>query len=81
MVKYGISLMDPKAIYLDKVCLRYQPKSILPVFQDELKFNKTKNIFNFNNKKLFEVFLKKTILSNKRKKKKKHTSINEIFLN
>ena len=53
--------MDPKAIYLDKVCLRYQPKSILPVFQDELKFNKTKNIFDFTNKKLFEVFLKKTI--------------------
>ena len=48
IIKYGVSLMDPKAIYFNKVCLRYHPKLIIPAIKEEIKntqYNKELGIY------------------------------------
>ena len=71
-MKYGISLMDPKAIYFNKLCLRFHSKELLKMSGPELlkkEINIKKNIYDIADKKMFNAFLKKAI-ENKIKIKK-----------
>ena len=76
VMKYGISLMDPKAFYFNKICLRYHSKDLVEIFGPELTNsanNIKKNIYDITNKKIFHKYtiaaIKNKISKNPIKKK------------
>ncbi len=83
IIKYGISLMDPKAIYYNKVCLRYHPKLSLASIKEEIKnnkYNEKLKIFDITNKKKLENMVEKIMLSNRRKYQEKRITIKEEII-
>ncbi len=83
IIKYGISLMDPKAIYYNKVCLRFHPKSSIAAIKEELKnnkYNEKLKIFDITNKKILEKMVKKIMLSNRRNYQEKRSIIKEAVI-
>ena len=82
IIKYGISLMDPKAIYYNKVCLRYHPKLSLASIKEEIKnnkYNEKLKIFDITNKKIRK-YGWKIMLSNRRKYQEKRITIKEEII-
>ena len=80
IIKYGISLMDPKAIYFNKVCLRYHPKFSIAGVKEEIKntkFNEKLKMFDITNKKKLENTVEKIMLSNRRNYQEKKILIKE----
>ena len=70
IMKYGISLMDPKAYYFNKLCLRYHSSDLVKINGPQLSRkndNIKKNIYDITNKKKFNNFLIK-VINNKIKK-------------
>ena len=83
IIKYGISLMDPKAIYYNKVCLRYHPKPSIAAIQEELKntqYNKRLGIHDILNKKKLEEMVEKMMLSNIKSYHNQNNIIEEKFI-
>ena len=70
IMKYGISMMDPKACYFNKVCLRYHSNDLIKISGPQLSGkndNIKKNIYDITSKKIFSIYLSKAINNKIRK--------------
>ena len=73
VMKYGISLMDPKVVYFNKLCLRYHSKELFLINKPEFlkkEINKKNNIYDITSRQMFYKYLLKAI------KNKIHVNIN-----
>ena len=70
VMKYGISMMDPKAYYYNKLCLRYHNNSLIKTYGAELlkkNDNVKKNIYDITSKEKFTSYLGKAVNNKIRK--------------